>query len=42
MLTEGSAVSYENTHDHHMQAADQPSVHELEADVTVPRGRRRR
>lgn len=35
MLTEGSAVSYENTHDHHMPAADHPSVPELEADEPV-------
>lgn len=33
--TEGSAVSDDNTPDHHIPAADEPSIPELEADETV-------
>ena len=36
MPTEGFAVSRENIPDHHIPAADEPSVPELEADETVP------
>src|SRR4051794_26832255 len=36
MPTEGFAVSYENIPDHHIPAADEPSVPELEADETIP------
>lgn len=36
MPTEGFAVSHENSPDHHIPAADEPSVPELEADETIP------
>lgn len=36
MPTKGFAVSYENIPDHHIPAADEPSVPELEADETIP------
>jgi len=36
MPTEGFAVPHENTPDHHIPAADEPSVPELEDDETVP------
>ena len=36
MPTEGFAVSYENIPDHHIPAADEPSVPELEADENIP------
>ena len=36
MPTEGFAVSRENTPDHHIPAADEPSGPELEADETIP------
>lgn len=35
MPTEGFALSHENTPDHHIPAADEPSVPELEADETI-------
>jgi hypothetical protein len=36
MPTEGFAVSHENSPDHHIPAADEPSVPELDADETIP------